>query len=140
MKRVISAVSSIFNVIHNEINGGIEDRYVRIPAVPAKGALDKDEKEIVPFARLSELPDLGPDRDMLIAKAERLFKSDDLRLKWLNTIHDMDRNEVEWIMKPMTGEEIKRRNQHAKLYPKWTMNPTSGAANAEEFAQSSGMC
>lgn len=125
MKRVIGVFSSIFSVIHNEINGAVEDKYVSIRAARPRGALDKVEKKIIPFALHSELPDLGPDRDQLIAKAERLFSTDAMRLKWLQSIADMRENDIEWIMETKSGEELKKHNTHARLYPKWAGNPVS---------------
>jgi hypothetical protein len=117
MKFVKGMASSLFNVINDEISGKVEDKYVSISA-----SFPEKKREIVPFARHSEVPNLGKNHDLLIKKSERLFHTDEMRLKWLLAVHDMKTRNVEYLMEPMDGEELKKR-KHSDLYPKWCLNP-----------------
>lgn len=89
-KAVISVLQFFLDFFSME---GGRDQYVRIE--PGSSA----ENPVVPFAR-TDVPHLGDDHKKLVAQAERLFESDELRYKWLMSIHSLRKTGPGWILDP----------------------------------------
>lgn len=87
-KAVISVLQFLLDFFNTE---GGRDQYVQI------GSRLPVEKQVVPFAR-TDVPFLGDDHEQLVAKAERLYKSDDLRYKWLMAIHRVRQTKSGWVL------------------------------------------
>jgi hypothetical protein len=89
-KAVITVLQLLLDFFSME---GGRDQYVRI------GSELSGEKQVVPFAR-KDVPWLGEDHKKLVAQAERLYETDELRYKWLMSIHRLRNAGPGWILDP----------------------------------------
>lgn len=80
------------------------------PKVLVNATPKSNDREIIPFARTG-VPHLGKDHHELVKKAEALYDDDDLRYKWLMSIHRLRATtSVGWI--------LDKSNNNRKS-PKW---------------------
>ena len=93
-KAVISVLQFFLEFF--SLEGG-RDHYVRVE--PG----NSEETPVKPFAR-TDVPRLGDDHEKLVAQAERLYTSDELRYKWLMAVHKVRQTKSGWILDPASKD------------------------------------